>query len=159
MLEQLKRLFAHMRWADLRALDSLRSTKTPPETLALYAHIVGTEHVWLSRLRGVPPELVVWPALTLEQCAAQAESNAAVFERCLAELTEPALALEVAYTNSAGQSFHSRVDDILLQVVTHGSYHRGQIASQVRKAGGTPAATDYIGFVRGVPAATRVHTN
>ena len=156
MLEQLKRLFAHMRWADLRAHESFRTAKTPPETLAVYAHVLGAEHVWLCRLRQVTPRMVVWPALALEQCAELAAENAAGFDRYLSELDEAALATEISYVNSAGQSFRSRVDDILLHVAMHGSYHRGQIASQVRKAGGTPAATDYIGFVRGVPAATRV---
>jgi uncharacterized damage-inducible protein DinB len=47
------------------------------------------------------------------------------------------------------------VDDILLHVALHGSYHRGQVALLVREAANKPAPTDYIGFVRGVPAATR----
>jgi uncharacterized damage-inducible protein DinB len=155
MLEQLNRLFAHMRWADLRTLESLRSGRMPPETLAVYAHVLGVEHVWLSRLLQRQPRMVVWPSVPLENCEALAEENAEGYERYLSGLTEAGLANEVGYVNSAGQSFRSRVDDILLQVITHGSYHRGQIASQVRKAGGTPAPTDYIGFVRGVPAATR----
>jgi uncharacterized damage-inducible protein DinB len=29
-------------------------------------------------------------------------------------------------------------------VLLHGSYHRGQIASAVRAAGGTPAYSDFI---------------
>jgi uncharacterized damage-inducible protein DinB len=40
-------------------------------------------------------------------------------------------------------------------VALHGAYHRGQIAQLLRQNGAQPAATDYIGFVRGVPAATR----
>jgi len=155
MLEQLNRLFAHMRWADVRALESLRTGRIPPETLAVYAHVLGAEHVWLSRLRQQPPRMVVWPNIPLEECAALATENADGFEQFLGGLSEAMLSSELSYVNSAGQSFRSRVDDMLLQVVTHGTYHRGQIASQVRKAGGTPAPTDYIGFVRGVPAATR----
>ena len=62
---------------------------------------------------------------------------------------------EVAYSNSAGVAFHSTVEDILLQVAMHGSYHRGQIALLLRQEGAEPAATDFIGFARGVPAATR----
>lgn len=36
----------------------------------------------------------------------------------------------------------------LAHVVLHGSYHRGQIALLTRAGGGTPAATDYILFIR-----------
>jgi uncharacterized damage-inducible protein DinB len=33
--------------------------------------------------------------------------------------------------------------------------HRGQVSAQLRAAGFEPNGTDYIGFARGVPAATR----
>jgi uncharacterized damage-inducible protein DinB len=40
-------------------------------------------------------------------------------------------------------------------VALHGSYHRGQIALLMRQGGGAPAATDYIAFVRDMPAPPR----
>jgi uncharacterized damage-inducible protein DinB len=153
MLAVLQRLFAHMAWADALAIESLRRTTTAPETLAVYAHVLGAEHVWLSRLRQARPDHVVWPTLDLDECAALAADNERGYRSYLESLDDGVLADDVPYTNSAGQAFRSRVDDILLHVAMHGSYHRGQIASQVRRAGGTPASTDYIGFVRGVPAA------
>src|SRR3954470_8435705 len=153
MLAQLKRLFDHMRWADERALESLRTGKIPPETLATYGHVLGAEQVWLARVKQEKPGLAVWPQLTLEQCPEVVRANGAAYREYLDTLSESGLEKEVPYTNSAGHSFRSRVDDILLHVVMHGSYHRGQIASQVRRAGGAPSPTDYIGFVRGVPAA------
>ena len=45
------------------------------------------------------------------------------------------------------------MEDMLLQVVLHGCYHRGQVALVVRGAGAEPSPTDYIAFVRGAPAA------
>lgn len=35
----------------------------------------------------------------------------------------------------------------------HGQYHRGKVNLLLRQADRTPAPTDYIAFVRGVPAA------
>jgi uncharacterized damage-inducible protein DinB len=35
-----------------------------------------------------------------------------------------------------------------MHVVLHGGYHRGQIASELRAAGFTPAYTDYVEAVR-----------
>ena len=55
----------------------------------------------------------------------------------------------------AGRRFATRAIDMFTQLVMHGSYHRGQIALLLRQSGAEPAATDYITFVRGVPAATR----
>jgi uncharacterized damage-inducible protein DinB len=47
------------------------------------------------------------------------------------------------------------VEDILLQIFLHGTYHRGQVALLLRQGEATPAPTDYIAYVRGAPAATR----
>jgi uncharacterized damage-inducible protein DinB len=58
------------------------------------------------------------------------------------------LARQINYVNSKGESWSSQVDDILLHVITHSAYHRGQIASNMRAAGLTPAYTDFIHAVR-----------
>jgi len=68
-------------------------------------------------------------------------------------LTAADLAREIQYRNSAGQEFRSTLEDILLHVALHGSYHRGQVSLIVRGGGGEPVATDYNAFIRGVPAA------
>ncbi|MBI4499897.1 MAG: damage-inducible protein DinB [Gemmatimonadetes bacterium] len=156
MLEVLNRLLAHLCWADGAVLESFRSALPSARTLEIYAHILGAEHVWLSRLRQVKPRHVVWPTLDVAQCAVLVGENRDGYRDYLKGLNDSMLGSEVAYVNSAGQPFRSRVDDILLHVALHGSYHRGQVALLVRDAGAKPAPTDYIGFVRGVPAATRL---
>ncbi len=156
MLDYLRRVFAHMRWADERALEALRTAANPPQkAVEIYAHILGAEHVWLARLRQVPAAIAVWPPMSVGDCGLLAQANAEQYERFVATLDAPALDREVPYTNSAGMSFRSTVGDILLHVALHGSYHRGQVALLLREADRVPQATDYIAFVRGVPAATR----
>ena len=54
----------------------------------------------------------------------------------------------VEYTNSRGMTFTNSVFDMLMQVFTHGGYHRGQIAMEMRRAGLEPINTDYIVFLR-----------
>jgi uncharacterized damage-inducible protein DinB len=155
MMEEMRRLFAHVRWADERALEALRGApRASAEALRVYAHVLGAEHTWLSRLRGEPPEVAIWPALTLDECAALASRNADGFEAFLDSLGPGDLAREVEYRNSAGDGFRTRIDDILLHVALHGSYHRGQVAMLLRQEGAVPLPTDYIAFVRGAPAAT-----
>ena len=55
---------------------------------------------------------------------------------------------QISYVNSKGESWSSQVDDVLFQVITHSAYHRGQIASDMRAAGLTPAYTDFIHAIR-----------
>jgi len=145
-----------MRWADDRALVSLHGAPAlPPKALELYAHILGAEHVWLSRLRQERATTAVWPALSATQCRDLAAANHAGFAELLSRLDAESLGREIPYTNSAGIAFRSTVEDILLHVVLHGCYHRGQVALALREAGAEPFPTDFIAFVRGAPAATR----
>ena len=143
-----------MAWADARVLESLRQPNVPARALELYAHILGAEHVWLARLEQRQSALAVWPSLTLEQCETVARDNAHGFRAYLERLASEDLHRTVHYRNSAGLEFDSGIEEILLHVALHGSYHRGQVTLLVRGAGAEPAPSDYIAFVRGVPAAT-----
>jgi len=150
---QLNKLLDHLEWADRRVLDSLLAMPHPDaRALDLYAHVLGTEHVWLSRILERTPREKVWPQLSLEAAAILAAENAAALRALLASNSPDQLQRRVAYTNSAGLAFESTVEDMLLQVVLHGCYHRGQVALVVRGAGAEPSPTDYIAFVRGAPA-------
>lgn len=155
----LAKLYDHLTWADANARDALRgmpaSSDEAVRATALYAHIAGAEHVWLVRLLGRPAEFAVWPELDLATGAELAARTARELQLYVASLGALDLEREVEYTNSAGRSFRSRLDDILVHVALHGAYHRGQIALLTRQGGGAPASTDYIAFVRGAPAATR----
>ena len=155
-IERLGRLFAHLRWADALTLRSLREgAHAPPRALELLAHIVAAEEVWLARIEGRAPSVPVWPALDLDACERLAAATHEALARLVASLDEGEAGRVVRYRNSAGLEFDSRVDDILLHVALHGVWHRGQIATLLRAAGDAPAPSDFIAFVRGVPAATR----
>ncbi|NOT09254.1 MAG: hypothetical protein HOP28_13745 [Gemmatimonadales bacterium] len=154
MLPHLVRLFAHIRWADGILSDALARTPTPPaECIREYAHILGADETWLSRLTQRPPRVPVWPALALPELTSLAADVHAGFDRYLADIDERSLASDVAYVNSAGQSFRTPAGEILLHITLHAQYHRGKINLLLRQAGLQPAPTDYIAFVRGVEAA------
>ena len=150
------KLVAHLEWADQRVLAALRAAPhAPAKALEIYAHILGSEHVWVSRLYGTPPRLAVWPTLTLDECERVAGENAGQLKKIVEAIAGDALQRGITYRNSAGDQFTSTLEDILTHVMMHGSYHRGQVASLIRGGGDTPSPTDYIFFARGAPAATR----
>jgi uncharacterized damage-inducible protein DinB len=158
-MNHIRSLLDHMAWADERVLESLRQPAVPQRALDLYAHVLGAEHVWLARLEQRASALAVWPVLTLDQCARVARENSASFRAYADRLTSSDLRRTVHYRNSAGQEFDGAIEDILVHVAMHGSYHRGQVTLLVRDAGAEPQPTDYIAFVRGVPAATLASTS
>ena len=155
-LDQLRRLWRHVAWSDVLVLDALGAgTTAPDEALREYAHIVGAEEVWLSRIERRPARTAVWPSLSIDEVTAIGEQVRAGYERLFASLEGDAIDQAVSYTNSAGQTFTTALVDILLHVALHGQYHRGKVNLLLRQAGLKPAPVDFISFARGVPAATQ----
>jgi uncharacterized damage-inducible protein DinB len=149
VLDLIRRLFEYDRWANRETLRSLRGADAPPERgVRRMAHLVGTEWLWLSRLRGERSTLAVWPALSLDDCGRELERLAAAWSKELETLSEGALSRRVSYVNSKGEIWENGAGDILLHAVMHSVYHRGQIASDLRDAGFEPAYTDFIEAVR-----------
>jgi uncharacterized damage-inducible protein DinB len=150
----IRRLLEHLEWADARTLESLRSMHASPmDALRLFGHVLAAEQVWLSRIDGRAPNVPVWPSLEIDECVALSARNQAGFAKQL-DAPPESLAREVRYRNTKGEEYVNSVEDILLHVALHGSYHRGQVAKIVRGEGGVPLPTDYIVFLR-TPAPPR----
>ena len=149
IVDYLHRLFAYDDWANREVLAALRNAPNPPaRSLKLIAHILSAEGLWLARLKQQKPALSVWPELALTQCKAEADVLGASWRSYLEECREAGLSRQISYVNSKGETWSSQVNDVLLHVITHSAYHRGQIASDMRAAGLTPAYTDFIHAIR-----------
>jgi uncharacterized damage-inducible protein DinB len=149
MLEHITSLFSYDDWANREVLRSLQSLNSAPErSVKLLAHIVSAERLWLERLLDQKQTWPVWPLFTLEQCKSDLAQLSALWKNYLTSLGEAGLYQSLTYNNTKGESFSSQKRDILLHVVMHAAYHRGQIAADMRAAGFTPAYTDFIHAVR-----------
>ncbi|HEV8447663.1 MAG TPA: DinB family protein [Gemmatimonadaceae bacterium] len=150
MKELLLSLVDHMRWADAIVGESLQRNPPPdPEAARLFAHIASAEHLWYARIEGRPAEHAVWPtAMTPSEAAALAAEHADLYQRLVEGASAEQLARRIPYRNSAGRDFLSRVSDVVTHVAMHGSYHRGQIARQLRSGGLEPPYTDFIQYTR-----------
>lgn len=146
----LTKLFAHMNWANLRVIEALQAADRPdPKVVELLAHVLAAEHLWHARILGVTPSYPVWPRMSLDECTRLARENHERFTALVASLKDGGADRDVTYTNTAGVTYSSTVSEILTHVALHGSYHRGQIAWQMRADGQTPNVTDLIVFTRG----------
>jgi uncharacterized damage-inducible protein DinB len=144
----LKRLLAYDDWANRETLASLEAIAVPPpKSVKLLGHIVGAEKLWYVRLMRDEPG-PVWPELSLAECRDAVHELSRLWAAYHQALTPTGLGQTVAYVNSKGEPWTSRVEDILTHVVFHSSHHRGQIASDIRAAGHEPPYTDYIHAVR-----------
>jgi uncharacterized damage-inducible protein DinB len=146
----LQRLVDHMSWADAQVLAKLRSAPEDTAALKWYSHLLAAERIWYMRLHGQDwTTQRVWPALSLDECAALAEQNSSQLQQFVSRLKEDELARPVSYINSAGDSFSNSISDVVTHVALHGVHHRGQIAASLRSNGIDPPALDFIRFARG----------
>ena len=156
-----ERWFEYERDAHAKVLRSLESVpagrRCGPEferAVAILAHVAAARRLWLVRLGVLPgPQGTLSPGkLTLTEAADLLQSAHEPWAEYLARVTDEELGRMVEYQSLDAGRFRSRVEDILAQLFGHSWYHRGQIATLVRAAGGEPAVTDLIYWCReGVP--------
>ena len=149
-IEYYQRLFAYDAWGNRAVLDSLRLATLSPSSraCAILAHLVGAGRVWLDRILGRAAAAEVWPQLSFDECEAGFRELESGWAAALEKLKPGDLAAKVTYFNSRGERWESVRGDILMHVILHGTYHRGQIAVLVREAGHAPAYTDFIEATR-----------
>ena len=145
--EYLLRLLKYDDWANHEALNSIKGTRLH-RSRKLLAHIISAEHEWFNRLSGEPQQLAIWPEWSFEECEAQLGEIASAWRNYLSEAGDDRLKQKISYTNSKGEVFEGTVHDIVMHVVIHSSYHRGQIATDQRLDGSAPPFTDFVHCIR-----------
>ena len=147
--DYLSRQFAYDLWANQETLRAIRAAGGGNRrSLQLMSHIIAAERVWLERLRQSPQSVPVWPEPDLAWCEAQTAELGRAWLAYLGEIGKGDASKTISYKNSKGELWTSAIVDVLLHVLMHSAYHRGQIASHMRASGETPAYTDFIHAVR-----------
>jgi uncharacterized damage-inducible protein DinB len=144
-----KKLLDYDFWANERMLTAMEATPNLAEEAAKkMSHVLKAKALWLSRLM---PERVMGIIPDLLTPAAGRKLNQElqwIGGEYLSSLTDDRLSRKIAYKNLKGQAFVTALTDILAQMVNHGTYHRGQVASLIKRSGGNPPETDYIAYAR-----------
>jgi uncharacterized damage-inducible protein DinB len=117
----------------------------PEKSIQLFSHILNAHHIWNCRIQSETPQFGVWDPQTL---ITMSTTNMHNYEISLKIIQEMDINQTVVYKNTQGQEYENTIRDILFHVINHGTYHRGQIATDFRKNGLEPLATDYIFWKR-----------
>ena len=145
-------LFEYDRWANARmfeAVDALTEEQfaSVRETLA---HIAGVEWIWFQRCNGVNPRTT--PDWMIDPTRATLRAQLQAIERewqsFIAALSDDDLDRRIDYVKIDGETGSRKLVHLLQHVVNHSTYHRGQVATRMRQAGGTPIGTDFLIFSR-----------
>lgn len=148
MKSLLHRLTLYNDWANQKLFTqfSQLEDKIPAASMHLLCHVMNAQAIWLSRITGEPPSVRTWDDHSLDVCMEMQQQA----HELLKHLTTAQVNLQqlVSYTTFNGMPFENSIYDILVHVFNHGTYHRAQIAQDMRKNGLEPVNTDYIAFVR-----------
>jgi uncharacterized damage-inducible protein DinB len=160
MKNDLLDLIRYNDWANERMMEAIRSvseeSRRSPiassfgslrETLG---HVVSAEWIWLERWNGQSPATAPgWVAS--DSTDRFIERLADIRKQRLAwlwKLDEAAFEKPIEYSNLAGNTYRNSLADLIRHVVNHSTYHRGQLATQLRQLGQVPPSTDFIVYRR-----------
>ena len=128
--------------ADARIIEVFKlATIELPDAVRLFSHVLNAQHIWAQRISGKKPLYGVWDIHSKEDFERLSAEN---FKRIREELNNHPLDKRVLYTNSRGDQYENRIDEILFHLFNHSTYHRGQVVTLLKKEGFTPPVTDYI---------------
>ena len=151
-------LFTFNRWANTRMLDACR--KLRPEQYAAEPvpgwtsvratvwHIAVVTEGWLRGLANDPDESFPTEAelATVDDSQRLLQRAYRRFEELLPALTPDWLATPVTYSRR-GRSATLPPWVVLRHIVNHTTYHRGQVASKLKRFGVQQAETDFVYWV------------
>lgn len=161
MIQHLQQLCAYNRWANDRMAtyllaagesiaDEEQHSSFPTIRKTLY-HLWDAQVIWFKRLTG--ETVNTWPSHhfsgTMAEALAALRENDEAFVRFAENLSENDGQKTIEYHAMDGSAFFNTLEEIIMHVMNHGTYHRGQLITMLRNQGFTAVgSTDMIRFYR-----------
>jgi uncharacterized damage-inducible protein DinB len=158
--EYLALLLDYHYWARDRMLDAVAALSVEqyerpmgssfPSVKDTADHVFSAEWIWYERWMGRSPGADQRPALpdlgALRAVWSRKESEVRAL---LASMEREGLNRVYEYRTLAGVEMRSKFWEMLVHMVNHATYHRGQVVTMIRQLGApSPAATDMIAYFR-----------
>jgi len=138
---ELQEFLRYTKKADEIIIEALAKTNfSIPEANTLLGHVLSAQHIWANRILNEKPSYEVWEVFQPEEFEAVLQANMSLLEGIL---TTKVLTEDVVYQSSKG-SYTNTIEEILMHVCNHGTYHRAQLAKMLKQADYIPPITDYI---------------
>lgn len=146
MKTQFEKLFTYNQEMNLRLIDliSANLNQVNEKTILLINHIINAHQIWNARINN-QVSFEVWQTHNFSDLVEINESN---FENTIKIIDIRNLEELISYSNSKGEIFTNTIDDVLFHVINHSTYHRAQIATDLKLAQIEPVNTDYIFYRR-----------
>ena len=122
-----------------------REDKVSERAVKLYNHILNAHHLWNNRISPGQAPVGVWEIHPGEKWHELDRLN---FETSIKILESKDFEYGVKYVNTKGIAYTNNVREILFHVINHSTYHRAQIAADLKQSGMEPLVSDYIVYKR-----------
>ncbi|MET0636543.1 MAG: DinB family protein [Chitinophagaceae bacterium] len=138
-----RKLFAYNHHVNQKLGDVLDANieKIPEKTIKLYSHIINAHQIWNNRINPSEHPLGVWEIHSFGDCY---HIDKLSYAHSLQIIDSLDLNSAIPGLQVRGKTFNKTAGEILFHIINHSTYHRGQIAADLRQSGIEPLPTDYF---------------
>lgn len=151
MKELLLDLHRYNCWANTRVAREFEkhADQVSERSRLLFSHLLNAQFIWLARIRHEEAPYKVWQLHEVPTLVKLVNDCANTLLAVLQQMPdEGQLQTTYTYTNTLGNTYTNSLLQIVTHVVNHSTYHRAQIATDMRQTGLEPINTDYITYAR-----------
>ena len=122
-----------------------------PSIRKTWYHIWDAQGIWMIRLHG--ETVTDWPSKNFKGTTSDAIdsflNSSGEFAALIKGFNEEVIKNNIQYKNIEGKEFTNTIADIVMHVMNHSTFHRGQLISMFREVGITKIpSTDFITYCR-----------
>ena len=132
-------------WANELIIKVLADQEIKEDMSKTCSHIFNAMDIWNTRMRSKGYNYNIWQVHSKDNWTEIAQ---ATYLSTVAVLSQHDTDTLIHYTNLAGENHQSSIKDIILHVVNHGTYHRGQVIQLLQQQGLKTVSTDFINYSR-----------
>jgi len=128
--------FEFEHWSNTLILDSIKAMPATDERiLFLFSHLLSSHCMWLSRVNKTAMTCTLFQERSIEECEQLMQENLIGWKKFLDQTTDKDLEQEIEFMAAweANPSKRTmRIDDAIIHLINHSSYHRGQIVARMK---------------------------
>ena len=148
VITSLKKQFEFELWANELTIASIKLANEPEEkTFKLLGHIVASHSIWLDKIYGNKPTVGSWEIVDIDKSLALSKINHQNWIDYLSGIEENILDNQIEFS-FFGQETAITIEDIIIHLINHSSYHRGQLISSLKGKLEPLPLTTYIAFAK-----------
>ncbi len=128
--------FEFEKWSNTLILNSLKQLNTQNKrAISLFSHLLSSHSMWLSRLTKTDFTCTLFQERSLDECEKLIEKNylgwMKYLENCNTESFYNSIDFMSAWEENPSKR-QIKIDDALIHLINHSSYHRGQIVASLK---------------------------